>query len=180
MGKAVDHNSTGYHAPASHPSDDGAADFTERYLESLRVRHSATGNPLYFWWAIDWCLNEEPRHPLPDWCEASLADLARRVTGLGNIGATTSGSKKTLQNPARSQLLHALGFTSKGWNAFKSAGSQLLRIKAAIQLAVLRSHGTPSGKALGIVMDCLGVNDESNAKAMIRDGQRILRGKTSG
>jgi hypothetical protein len=70
-------------------------------------------------------------------------------------------------------VLHAFGFTSKGWNAYKSAHSDLVRITAAGQFAELRRIGTPYGKALDYVMDQLGLDDERNAKTMIRKGKQL-------
>lgn len=143
--------------------NDPASSFTEAYLEGLRNVHANTGNPLFLWYAIHWCLNESPRSDLPDWCQDGLAEFARRVNALSWVQPTAKSD----------QIPGALGFTSKGWNAFKDADSDMRKVRAYVEFTVLRKTGTPYRKALVEVMDWLGENDESNAKTIIDEGERI-------
>ena len=99
-------------------------DFTNAYLEAC---YSKRENTIYIWLAIDWCLNEYPQHPLPDWCVAYLAKVARgfnvmmevaqsqaetidgeQITSIGLIGKTQAPPP-----PKASAIFHVLGFTAK-------------------------------------------------------------------
>ena len=73
-------------------------------------------------------------------------------------------------------MLHALGFTSKGRNAFKSADAEVRAVRAAVRFRELRSSGTSYSEALTKVKEWLGMEDENNAKRIIRLGMRLLRG----
>lgn len=122
--------------------------FTEVYLEFLGSSYAATRNPLTVWAAIHWCLNESPKQPLPDWCLDDLAEVASRINVLISpipkiiptdlegerleaIGLSGKGTGHSPQTPKASQMLHALGFTSKGKNAFKSAAAEDRNYRAA-------------------------------------------------
>ncbi len=162
--------------------------FAEAHLGFLKSGYSATSNPLFVWMAINWCRNETPRRSLPDWCVDHLAEVAWRVNGLMEIkpqvetidGAvvTSVGSigkwrGRAPLTPKASEMLGALGFTSKGKNAFKEAGSKLRAWRAAVRFAQARRTGRSVGEALVEVMEWLGEQDETNAKNIVRAGKRL-------
>jgi hypothetical protein len=171
-------------------------DFTEAHLEFLRSSYLATANPVFAWLAIHWCRNETtPPSPLPDWCIDCLAETAGRfnalmspapqvetaidgvaITSFGSIG---KGARRAPPTPKASQILGALGFTAKGKNAFKDAGSKLRARRAAVRFDEASSTGRSSGEALKEVMEWLGEHDETNAKKIIQVGKRLTGGKTS-
>jgi hypothetical protein len=154
--------------------------FNEVYLDTLRTAYLTSKNSLYIWAAIHWCLNESPEQPLPDWCKPYLAETAWRINALGStgdtVGQTGKGTGGAPETPTTSDMLHALGFTSKGRNAFKSAAAEMRAFRAAVRFRELRNNGTPYGKALEEVMEWLGVDDQSNAKRLIKAGRRLMRG----
>jgi hypothetical protein len=173
---------------------DNPSSFAEAHLEFLRSSYSATANPIFAWMAVHWCRNETtPPSPLPDWCIDCLAETAHRfntlmspapqvetidgvaITSVGSIG---KGAGRAPPTPKASQILGALGFTAKGKNAFKDAGSKLRAWRAAVRFAEARRTGRSSGEALKEVMEWLGEKNKSNAKKLLRDGKRLGR-KTS-
>ena len=171
--------------------------FTEAHFENLRSSYSATGNPIYAWEAIDWCRNgANPPCPLPDWCVDYLAEAAKKVSALmatepqvttidgvvvTTFGSIGSGPGATPHTPNESEMLGALGFTGKGWNAFKNAGSELRACRAAVRFHQARKIGRSSSEALDEVMAWLGEDDakadETNAKRLIRKGKCLLGAK---
>jgi hypothetical protein len=183
-----------YHIVAAGMSDQGD-DFTAAYL---RACYSKRENTVYIWMAIDWCLNEYPPHPLPNWCMAYLAKVAREFNAMMETGQSQVvdgvqvtfigliGKRQAQPPPRASAILHVLGFTAKGKSAFKDARTKQRSIHAAIRFDLMRKRGRSYGEALSDLMDWLGEIDDSNAKKILITGRRLLRaaskpsGKTSG
>lgn len=171
------------------------ASFTEAVLEFSRSAYSASGNPVFVWVAINWCRNEvTPPAPLPDWCVHHLGQDAGRVSALmslspqtetidgvavASVGTIGKGPGRAPPTPKPGEILGALGFTRKGWNAFKEAGSKLRAWRAAVQFRLARKAGRSSSEALEEVMDWLGEEDETNAKDIIRVGEHLGMQKPS-
>jgi hypothetical protein len=113
-----------------------------------------------------------------------LAEVAGQINRLmlpaaDSVGSIGKGVGRAASTPTTREMLHALGFTSKGKNAFRDAGSELRSVRAAARYRSLRGAKLPARQALETVMDWLGEGDEGNAKKAIGAGSRILRGKTS-
>jgi hypothetical protein len=92
------------------------------------------------------------------------------VTSFGSIG---KGAGRAPPTPKASKMLAAVGFNSKGKNAFKEAGSKLRARRAAVRFAEALTTGRSSGDALEEVMEWLGEDDTTNAKNIVRAGERL-------
>jgi integrase len=163
-------------------SNTGRKTFTEAHLDGLRVNYEATKRPALCWWAIHWCLNEHPQHPLPDWCLQYLGDVAWRTAkftgGRDAVGLAGKGKGRTPRTPSGPEMLRALGFTRDGGNTFRDAEADMRKARAAQQHRDLMSIGRSAEEALASVMDWLGERDIRNAKRIIREGRRVLGRKT--
>jgi hypothetical protein len=168
-------------------SDQGD-DFTAAYLEAC---YSKRENTVYIWMAINWCLNEYPRHPLPGWCLDYLANVARgfdammkagqsqvetvdddgvRITSIGLAGKMQGSTP-----PKDRALLNVLGFTAPGKNAFKDARAKQRAIHAAILFDQRRKSGRSYDEALSDITDWLGQDVEFDAKKTLKVGRLLLR-----
>jgi hypothetical protein len=171
-------------------------DFTEAYLKFLRSCYSETANPVFAWLAIHWCRNgTTPPSPLPDWCIDCLAETADRINALmspapqepqletidgaaiTSFGSIGEGAGRAPPTPKASEMLRALGFTARGKNSFKDAGSTLRAWRAAVRFDQARRTGRSPGEALEEVMEWLGEVDVTNAKNIIRAGECLGRAK---
>ena len=178
------------------------AAFAEVHLEVLRRMHAGTGNPVFAWWAIDWCINEGPRSPLPDWCLDVLSGAARNI-GLLSVGKDFRPSKPTsaesqgwlVSDPVNksatakiewdkltAQVPAAMGFTSRGSNQFRNARSAETKRRVVMNDEQLRKllGKTPTERREAIDRQ-LGIadpaKDGSAARAVIREGRRIVQGR---
>jgi hypothetical protein len=98
------------------------------WLASLERWHRETGNPLYAWEAIAWCLSPDPC-PIPDWCLAYLAQAARNVTDL----SWAVGQGRMSPETAREKISQALLLTRRGANAFDRVPSDREAMRAALR-----------------------------------------------
>ncbi|MGH6987321.1 MAG: hypothetical protein ACRED9_10855 [Caulobacteraceae bacterium] len=177
--------------------------FSQVHIDDLRRAYEATGNPVFAWFAIDWCLNEHPFTPIPDWCLAVLADAARNIIRLsgGNDFRPTkrrpaalsenldvsdpvdkSGAAKVEWAKWVALVPAAMGFTSKGKNRFRDAQAAWVKMRAARNYEQQRGLlGKQSKEAEAVVIAQLGLADSgadgSAARAIIREGQRVSHGR---
>ena len=84
------------------------------------------------------------------------------------------------QVPTASEMTAALGLTSNGRNAFRDAWSESRSARAAVHYADLRRAGQSAKEALESVRGWLGVSDEDQARKIMKEGKRLLSGKTYG
>ncbi len=151
------------------------------HLENMRTAFAVTANPFFVWQAIHWCRNERPQTDVPEWCLEHLGQVASRINSLGHVdavGLIGKGRGRAPETPTPAEMLRALGFISQGRNAFRNAGSQMRKVRAAGRFEAMRSAGTPYKAAFEEVMDWLGEPNETRAKTIIRTGKRILGSKT--
>jgi hypothetical protein len=166
-------------------------EFTAAYLEALRGIYLRSENTSYVWMAMDWCLNEYPQHSLPDWCLDYLAKVAMEFTammegqhqvetidGVQITSVGSDGKSRRRSPPKPSKILHVLGFTSPGKHAFKDARGNHRAAAAAIRFYQMRKQGRSPSEALNELMDWLGEDDETNAKNILRTGERLLGAKS--
>ena len=91
-------------------------------------------------------------------------------------------------SPARAlkAVARVLGFSRRGWNAFKDYRSRALRQNAAVSLDYIRADSdAPREKIQVMIREYLGVNDERSMRRELAKGRQfeavfdIQEGKTS-
>ncbi len=157
-------------------------DFTKLHLRLLEARYRATANPLWAWAALQWCIGEVPRTPIPEWCIAYFVDAARRLTQLAPTDYSEErggkGRSYAAKAPKLREITNALRLTRKGGSAYRDAWSTSRSARAAEKYYMLRAAKWPAKDALNEVMEWLGAPDEDQAKKIIREGKRVLGVKT--
>jgi len=170
-------------------------------LACLRAMHKATGNPVFVWWAIHFCLEEGPPVPLPEWCLEYLGDVASKMNALSRgrdfrkpvdkpaeseSRNVTDSATKTRHNRIEwrrmSELVPAaLGFAAKGKNLFQAAQAAVIKARGASHDRLLREvAGATTAEAQEAVAAQFGISEGdggSAVRAIRRQGERLLRGK---
>lgn len=173
---------------------------TEVHLEGLGRQFNASGNPVYVWRAINYCLNEYPTSPLPAWCLGYLGEAASRVGALAegrdfrkartapplsesrdvHDRAVNTSANKIDWRRMTELIPAAFAFSSKGKSAFRDAHSGDRKVKATINDFQRRKRGEKPVEILTAINDQLGLSDPDGdgtaARAVIREGRRLLRG----
>lgn len=171
--------------PTSLPTDEASthkANFTKVHLAGLHARYKRTKNPLYAWAAICWCHGEFPRTEIPEWCLDYFAEAGAKLNSLmpNDYSWETGGKGRQMMGvvPTSDKMTKAMGLTSGGRNAFRDAWSESRSARAAGEYLDLRHAGWSAKDALLRTMEWLGVDDEAQAQKIIREGKRLLTGKT--
>lgn len=154
------------------------------HLNLLHSKYLTTQNPLYAWAAISWCRSDGAKDPIPEWCIQYFVQAGDRLNSLmpTDFSPETGGKGRDMmgQVPTASEMTAALGLTSNGRNAFRDAWSESRSARAAVHYADLRRAGQSAKEALESVRGWLGVSDEDQARKIMKEGKRLLSGKTYG
>jgi hypothetical protein len=172
--------------------------YTAARLGTLQAMHKATGNPVFVWWAIHFCLNEGTRVPLPEWCLEYLGDVASKMNALSG----GRDFRKPVDRPAESESRNvtdkkrrdgidwrrmselipaALGFAAKGKNVFQAAQAAVMKARGASHNKLLRGvAGATAAETQEAVAAQFGISEGDGGtaiRAIRRGGERLLRGE---
>jgi hypothetical protein len=132
--------------------------------------YEETGNPLYAWEAIVWCLNAEEPQSLPDWCTSYLRDTAENLYRLscGKDFRDPSSGERISPDKAAKLVSNALSISRQGKNAFAS----LLRDRDDSRSALAAAYHGPGA---GVAETAWSRNVTSDsAKRRVKRGNRLL------
>jgi hypothetical protein len=175
--------------------------YTAARLKRLQAMHKATGNPVFVWWAIHFCLNEGSRVPLPEWCLEYLGDAASNMNALSGgrdfrkpVDKPAESESRNVTDPAvktrhnriqwrrMSELIPAaLGFAAKGKNILQAAQVVVIKARGASHNKLLREvAGATTAEAVEAVAAQFGISagdGGSAVRAICREGERLSRGE---
>jgi hypothetical protein len=184
---------------------DSVPDFQRRMegaVEWCRKMAETTENPVYVWMALNYRAWGDQRHlrpadeappdlVIPGWCAAYFADVAQELTFLAGgcdprRDLSEDGERIEIapgwtppllsEDEAMSLVTMVLGFTRRGYNAFKDYQSKLDSMKAFRDFQELRDGGLTHAQALRALAESGRAADDSVIRRRVTSGRRLVLG----
>jgi hypothetical protein len=176
---------------AGGPLDAKQVKFLRKRKEAVRSEIDALGrafaetqNPLYVWEALETlCGPDLDGSPvdrcLPGWCLAYLSGAAEGILDLAHSGDPSEGilDKGALEH-AVSAISSTLGFTRRGWNAYRAKASDDKKRRDADLLDLMKTYGIGHSRAVDISREALGIESERGVTRRVSQGRKVQAWRT--